>query len=143
MKKDGMSYLAGKKLPTLLRGIKSNLFFIVWIAFIHSQQKNQAHKKVCETDFCNVIMLSRNIKILEFKQYQKSHKTRCIIYSDLECLTKMINGYKNNPENLSSTKIDKHIPSIFSFKSTENKHDLCKDKYCMKKFCEYLRDHAV
>ena len=45
----------------------------------------------------------------------------------------------------STTKISEHIPSGFSmstissFKSIENKHDVYKDKGCMKKFCESLR----
>ena len=61
----------------------------------------------------------------------------------------MFGGCKNNPEILSSAKIDKYIPSgftmstILSFKSTENKHDLYRDKYSIKKFCEYLREHAA
>ena len=63
-----------------------------------------------------------------------------MIYSDLKCLIKMFDGCKNNPEILSSTKIDKYIPSgftmstILSFKSTENKHDLYRDKYLRKSF---------
>ena len=112
-------------------------------------KKIQTRKKVCKTDFSNVIMPSKDIKILEFNQYQKSDKTRFIIYSDLECLIKMIDGCKDNPENLSTTKIDKHIPSgftmstILSFTSTENKHVVHRGKDCMKKFCEHLRQHAV
>ena len=32
---------------------------------------------------------------------------------------------------------------ISSFKSIENKHDVYRRKDCMKKFCEYLTEHAV
>ena len=32
---------------------------------------------------------------------------------------------------------------ISPFKSIENKHDVYRRKDCMKKFCEYLREHAV
>ena len=52
---------------------------------------------------------------------------------------------KNNPENSSS----KHIPSGFSmstissFKIIENKHNTYRGKDCMKKFCEFLREHAM
>ena len=60
-----------------------------------------------------------------------------------------IDGYKNNPENSSTTNVSKHIPSDFSmstissFRSIENKHDVYRGKDCMKKFCEFLRKYAV
>ena len=58
-------------------------------------------------------------------------------------------GCKNNPENSSPTKVSEHIPSGFpmstisSFKIIENKHDMYRGKDCMKKFCEFLRKHAM
>ena len=88
-------------------------------------------------------------KILEFNQDQKSYKEPFIIYEDLECIIEKIDGCKNNPENLSRTKVNGHIPSGFSvstissFKSIENKHDVYRGKYCIQKFCEYLREHAM
>ena len=33
--------------------------------------------------------------------------------------------------------------TIPSFSSIQNKHDLYKGKDCMKKFCEFLRVHAI
>ena len=60
-----------------------------------------------------------------------------------------IDGCKNNPENSSTTKVSKHIPSGFSmstissFRSIENKHDVYRGKDCMKKFCESLREDAM
>ena len=74
-------------------------------------------------------MPSENTKILELNQYQKSDKATFIIYADLECLIEKIDGSKNNPENLSTTKVGEHIPSGFSmftissFKSIENKYN--------------------
>ena len=74
-------------------------------------------------------MPSEDTKILEFSQCQKLDKKLFVIYADLECL---IDGCKNNPENLSTIKINKHIPSGFSmsaiswFKNIENKLDLWK-----------------
>ena len=56
----------------------------------------------------------KDTKILEFNQYQKFHKAPFIIYADLECLIENIDGYKNNPENLSTTKVSEHISSSFS-----------------------------
>ena len=45
--------------------------------------------------------------------------------------------------------MSEHIPSGFSmatissFRRTENTHDVYKGKGCMKKFCEFLREHAM
>ena len=56
-------------------------------------------------------MLSEDTKILKFRQYQKSDTTPFIIYADLECIIENIDGCKSNPENSSTTKVSKHIPS--------------------------------
>ena len=75
-------------------------------------------------------MHSEDTKILEFNQYPKYDKKQFIIYADLECIIEKIDGFKNNPENSSTTKVNKHIPSNFSvskissFRSIENKHDV-------------------
>ena len=64
-----------------------------------------------------------------------------------------MNGCQNNLENLSATKVGKHITSAFSmsiissFKEknkhdTQNKHDICRGKGCIKKFCECLEKHT-
>ena len=34
------------------------------------------------------------------------------------------------------------MSTISSFRSIENKHDLCRGRDCMKKFCESLKEHA-
>ena len=117
------------------------------------EQKNKLewHKRICKNkDFCNVIMSSEDSKILEFNQYQKYDKAQFIIYADLEYIIEKIDGYKNNPENSSTTKVSEHIPSGFSmrtissFRIIENKHtDVYRGKYCMKKFCEFLREEAM
>ena len=90
-------------------------------------------------------MPSEDTKILEYYQYQKSDKVPFVIYADLECLIEKIDGSKNNPENSSTTKVGEHIPSGFSMsamsKSIEDKHNVYIGKYCMKKFCESLRNH--
>ena len=94
-------------------------------------------------------MRSEDTKILEFNQYQKSDKAPFIIYADLECIIEKIDGCKNNPENSSTTKVSEHIPSgfsmstILSFTSIENKHDVYKGNDCIKKFCEFLREHRI
>ena len=51
-------------------------------------------------------MSPQDTKILEFTSYQKSNKAPFIIYADLECLIEKIDGYKNNPENSFTTKVN-------------------------------------
>ena len=94
-------------------------------------------------------MSSEDTTKLEFNQYQKSDKSPVIIYADLECLIENIDECTNNPGNSSTTKLGEHIPlgfsmsTISSLKSIENKHDAYRGTNCMKKFCEYLRKHAM
>ena len=107
-------------------------------------------KIVCKNkNFCNVIILPEDTKVLGFNQHQKYDKAPFIIYADLKYIIEKIDGCKNNPKNSSTTKVSKHIPSGFSmstissFRSIENKHDVYRGKDCMKKFCESLREHAL
>ena len=59
-------------------------------------------------------MSSKDTKILEFNQYQKSDKAPFIIYADLECVIEKIDRFKNKPENSSTAKVSEHIPSGFN-----------------------------
>ena len=94
-------------------------------------------------------MTSEYTKILEFNQYEKSDKIPFIIYSDLQCIIKKINWSKYHPENLSAIKVSEHIQSGFSmstmssFRSIENKPDVCRGKDFMKKFLEFLREQEM
>ena len=100
-------------------------------------------------DFCDIVMPSEDTKILKFNLNQKSEKAQFIIYANLKWIIEKIDEYKNNPENWSTTKVSKHTPLGFSmsiissFRSIENKHDVYRGKNCMKKFCEFLREHTV
>ena len=143
-----------KKLSALLRGITSNnngdLYCLNCLHSFRTENKLESHKRACENkDFCNVIVSSEGTKILEFNQNQKSDKAPFIIYADLECIIEKTDGYKNNPESSSTTKVSENIPSGFSmstissFKNRENMHDVYRGKNCIKKFCESLREHAT
>ena len=87
-------------------------------------------------------------RILEFNKYMKLDQMSYIIYVDIECLIRKIDGCANNPENSSTTKIEEHIPwghsmsTIWPCHCIENKHTLYRGKDCMKIFCESLREHA-
>ena len=75
----------------------------------------------------------------EFYQYMKSDKMLYIIYADMKSLIKKIN------QNSSTAKIGEPIPCgysispIWAFYHIENKDTLYHGKYCMKKFCSFLR----
>ena len=64
-------------------------------------------------------------------------------------MVEKIDRCKNNPQNLSTTKVCENIPSSFPistislFKSIENKRDVYRGKKCMKKFWQSLREHLM
>ena len=114
------------------------------------KNKLESHKKVCENkDFCNVVMPSEDTKILEFNQYYKSDKATLNIYADLESLIEKIDRCKNIYENSSTAKVSEHTQSGFSifpissFNDIENKVDADRDEGCIKRFCEFLREHSM
>ena len=71
-----------------------------------------------------------------------------VIYADLESLLEKMSTCHNNPEKLSTTKINKHMPSGYSllthcsFDTTKNKFDYYRGKNCMRNFCLVLRENA-
>ena len=79
-------------------------------------------------------MPEKSNKILKCNQGEKSMKVSFIIYADLECLLEKMNTCHNNPEKLSTTKINKHTPSGYSlfthcsFDTTKNKLDQYRGK---------------
>ena len=60
-----------------------------------------------------------------------------------------MNTCYNNPEESSTTEINKHTSSGYSlfthcsFDKAKNKLDCYREKDCMKKFCKDLRKHAT
>ena len=94
-------------------------------------------------------MPNEDNKIIKYNQGEKSIKFPFIIYADLECLLEKISTCYNNPEESSTTEINKHTPSGYSlfthcsFDKTKNKLDYYRGEDCMKKFCLDLREHAT
>ena len=64
--------------------------------------------------FCGIVMPSEKDNIWEFNQYMKSDKMPYIIYAGIESLIRKIDGYANNPENFSTTKIRDCISCRYS-----------------------------
>ena len=147
-------YIAVKRLSGLLRGVTGNnngdFYCLNCFNAYRSKNKLETHKKICENhDYCHVEMLNEDNKILKYNQGEKSIKSPFIIYADLECLLEKISTCHNNPEELSTTEINKHTSSGYSlfthcsFDKTKNKLDYYRGKDCMKKFRKDLREHAT
>ena len=58
-------------------------------------------------------MPNKNNKI-KYNQGQKSIKLPCDVYADLECLLEKMSTCQNNPNESSTTEINKHLPSGYS-----------------------------
>ena len=95
-------------------------------------------------------MLTKNDNIIKYNHGEKSMKVPFVIYADLECLLKKMSTCIN-PNESSTTKINKHIPSDYSiftscsFDESKNKLNYYRGNDCMKKFCDFedLRIHAT
>ena len=147
-------YLAVKKLSGLLREITSNHkedFYCLNCFCAHStKNKLEEHKKICENNkYCNVETPTKDNNTIKYNQGEKSIKLPFLIYADLECFLEKKGTCQNNPNESSTTEINKHIPSGYSlfthcsFDKSKNKRDYYRGKDCMKKFCKDLRTHAT
>ena len=100
-------------------------------------------------DFCHPKMPDEDNKILKFILGEKSLKVPFIIYSDLECLLRKINGCQNNPEKSYTEKKATHRPSGYSlvtccsFNKLKNELKYYRGEDCMKIFCKDLKDQAT
>ena len=86
-----MTQIVKNNLSASLGGITSKnngeFYCLNCLHSFRTKNKLKSHKRVCEDkDFCNVIMPSADIEILEFNPYQKSDKESFIIYADIECI---------------------------------------------------------
>ena len=141
-------YLVVKNLSGLLRGItsthKGDFYCLNCFHSYRTENKLEAHKKIYENhDYCYVEMPTKNINIIKYNHGEKSMKLLFVIYADLECLL------ENNPNESSTTKINKHEPSGYSifthcsFDESKNKLNYYRKDDCMKKFSKDLREHAT
>ena len=147
-------YLTVKNLPVLLRGIKSthkeDFYCLNCFHSYRTKNKLESHKKICENhNYCIVEMPTKNKNIIKYNQGEKSLKLPFVVYADLECLLEKMSTCQNNPNESSTTEINKHTPSGYSifthcsFDQTKNKLDHYRGKDCMKKFSKNLREHAT
>ena len=143
-------YLAVKSLSRLLRGItsnhKSDYYCLNCFHSYRTENKLNADRKICVN---NIEMPTPNNNLIKYNQGNKSLKLPFIIYADLECLLKKIDTFQNNPDLLSTTKINQHIPSghsIYtncSFDKSNNKLSYYRGEDFMKRFFKDLKDHPT
>ena len=94
-------------------------------------------------------MPTKDNNIIKYNHGEKSMKVPIIIYADLKCLLEKMSTCINNPNESSTTKINKHTPSGYSiftsssFDESRNKLNYYRGKDCMKKFCKDLKEHAT
>ena len=108
-------YLTVKNLSRLLRGITSNhkgdFYSLNCFHSYRTKNKLEAHKKICENrDYCHVEMPTNDNNTIKYNQGEKSIKLPFAVYADLECLLEKMSTCYNNPEESSTTKINKHTP---------------------------------
>ena len=147
-------YLTLKNLPGLLRGIisthKEDFYCLNCFRSYRTRNKLELHKKICENyDYCNAEIPTKDNNIIKYNQGEKSTKLPFVVYAELECLLEKMSTCQNNPNESSTTEINKHTSSGYSlfthcsFDKTRNKLDYYRGKNCMKKFCKDLREHAT
>ena len=94
-------------------------------------------------------MPTKDNNAIKYNRGEKSIKLPFVVYADSECLYEKMSTCYNNPEESSTTKINKHTPSGYSmfthcsFNKSENTLNYYRGEDCMKKFCKDLREHAT
>ena len=92
----------------VLRGVTSNNngdFYCINCFHSYRKEKLIKHENVCKNHGCCYI---------EIPKEAENMKVPFLIYADLESLFEKMSIYQNNPEKLSTTKINKHKPSGYS-----------------------------
>ena len=141
-------YLAVKNLPGLLKGITSthekDFYCLNCFHSYRTKNKLESHKRICENyDYCHVEMPTKDNNIIKYNHGEKSMKVPFIIYADLECLLEKMSTCINNPNESSTTKINKHTPSGYSIFTSCSFNQSKIGKDCMKNFCKDLKEHAT
>ena len=147
-------YLTVKDLSRLLRGITSNhdgdFYCLNCLHSYRTKNKLEAHEEICENcDYCHVETPTKDNNAIKYNQGEKSIKLPFVVYVDLECLLEKMSTCYNNPEESSTTKINKHTPSGYSifthcsFDKSKSKLNYYRGEDCMTTFCKDLREHAT
>ena len=125
-------YLTVKNLPGLLRGItsthKEDFYCLNCFQSYRTLNKLKVHKKICENhDYCHIEMPNKDNNIIKYNQGENSIKLPFVVYADLKCLLEKMSTCQNNPNESSTTEINKHLPSGHSIR-THCSFDRAKNK---------------
>ena len=111
-------YTAVTRLSGLLRGVTYNhnddFYCLNCFHAFRTKNKLEEHKNICENhEYCHADMPTKDDNIIKNNQGEKSTKLPFVIYADLECLLEKISTCQNNPEESSTTEINKHTMWLF------------------------------
>ena len=112
-------YLTVKNLPGLLKGIISthekDFYCLNCFHSYRTKSKLESHIKMCENqDYCHEEMPTKDNNTIKYNHGEKSMKVPFIIYAYLESLLEKLSTCISNPNESSTTKINKHTPSGYS-----------------------------
>ena len=112
-------YFVVKSLSGLLTRITSNhkedFYCLKCFHSYRTKNKLEAHKKICENrEYCRVEMPTKDNNTIKYNHGEKSIKLPFLVYADLESLLEKMSTCYNNPEESSTTKVNKHTPSVYS-----------------------------
>ena len=143
-------YLVVKNLPALLKGITSDhnedVYCLNCFHLYRTKNKLEAHKKICEKNkYCYVFLHKDNKdnNIIKYNQGEESIKLPFVDYADLECLLEKMDTCYNNPNESSTTEINKHTPSGYllythcSFDKSRSKLNHYRGKNSRKSFVKF------
>ena len=136
-------------MSALLRGITSknygDFYFLNCLHSFRTKNKLESHKRYVKIRA--FVALHCFLKALRY--WSKSDKITSIIYVDLKPLVKEVDLHKNDSKKSSTAKVGEHIPcgcpisTMWTFDGIENKHVVYRGEYCVKKFCESLKENAI
>ena len=94
-------------------------------------------------------MPTKDNNTIKYNHEEKSITLPFVVYADLESLLEKMSTCYNNPEESSTTKINKHTPSGYSifihcsFDKSKSKLNYYRGEDCVTKFCKDLREQAT
>ena len=115
-----MALSCSKRFIWITTGITSNhkedFYCLNCFHSYRTKNKLEAHKKIYENrDYCRVEMPTKDNNVIKYNHGEKSIKLPFVVYADLECLLEKMSTCYNNPEESSTTKINKHTPSVIRY----------------------------
>ena len=146
-------YVAIKKLSALLRGITSrnngDFYCRNCLHSFRTEDAMKIHNEACKDhDFCQVKMPTGEKKWLYYQDGAKAIRVPFVIYGDMECILKPIDGVDSDPEKPYTRDINKHIPCGVAFytKFAHGEYDRAMKYYrgedCVQEFCKTLKEQV-